>query len=37
MKQENIMKMEAAITSRFQPRVKDRIEFIRTYVAPCFD
>lgn len=27
----------AAITSRFQPRVKDRIELIRTYVAPCFD
>ena len=26
----------AAITSRFQPRVKDRIELIRTYVAPCF-
>ena len=27
----------AAITSRFQPRVKDRIELIRTYVSPCFD
>ena len=27
----------AAITSRFQPRVKDRIELIRSYVAPCFD
>lgn len=27
----------AAITSRFQPRVNDRIELIRTYVAPCFD
>ena len=27
----------AAITSRFQPRLKDRIELIRTYVAPCFD
>ncbi|MDD6543717.1 MAG: hypothetical protein PUF20_04980, partial [Clostridiales bacterium] len=27
----------AAITSRFQPRVKDQIELIRTYVAPCFD
>lgn len=29
--------MVVAIVSRFQPRVKDRIEFIRTYVAPCFD
>ena len=29
--------MVVAITSRFQPRVKDRIEFIRTYAAPCFD
>ena len=27
----------AAIISHFQPRVKDRIELIRTYVAPCFD
>ena len=27
----------AAITSRFQPRVNDRIELNRTYVAPCFD
>ena len=27
----------AAIVSRFQPRVKGRIELIRTYVAPCFD
>ena len=26
----------AAITSRFQPRVKDRIEFIRKYVEPVF-
>ena len=26
----------AAITSRFQPRVKDRIEFIREYVEPVF-
>ena len=25
----------AAITSRFQPRVKDRIELIRTYVGPA--
>ena len=29
--------MVVAIVSSFQPRVKDRIEFIRTYVAPCFD
>lgn len=26
----------AAIASRFQPRVKDRIEFIRQYVEPAF-
>ena len=29
--------MVVAIVSSFQPRVKDRIELIRTYVAPCFD
>lgn len=29
--------MVVAIASRFQPRVKDRIEFIRKYVGPVFD
>ena len=29
--------MVVAIASRFQPRVKDRIEFIRKYVGPIFD
>lgn len=29
--------MVAAIASRFQPRVKDRIELIRKYVEPVFD
>ena len=29
-------KLVVAITSRFQPRVKDRIEFIRKYVEPVF-
>ena len=29
--------MVAAIASHFQPRVKDRIEFIRKYVEPVFD
>ena len=29
--------MVAAIASRFQPRVKDRIEFIRKYVEPAFE
>ena len=28
--------MVVAITSRFQPRVKDRLELIRKYVAPVF-
>ena len=29
--------MVVAIASRFQPRVKDRIEFIRKYVGPIFE
>ena len=29
--------MVVAIASRFQPRVKDRIEFIRKYVEPIFE
>lgn len=29
--------MVVAIASRFQPRVQDRIEFIRKYVEPIFD
>jgi len=29
--------MVVAIVSRFQPRVKDRIEFIRNYVRPAFN
>lgn len=33
----NIAGMVVAIASRFQPRVQDRIEFIRKYVRPAFD